>query len=159
FTTEHIRKPNENMKQKVSKRLLFSALLSLSYFAFSQDRPPGTIRGVLTDSQGAAVPAQKIVIRAATAEEDAKTAYTITNLDGAFEFRGLPFGTYFLESSIPGFEGGFKKRVNITAKDPVANDVQFIMEPCGDVDAGEPTTVTDKEKGEMVRQMLVVYLP
>jgi hypothetical protein len=146
------------MKDKFSMFLLLSILISLGISICGQTKT-GTIRGVLTDSQGAAMPRQKIVMKTANAEEDDKARYAVTDFSGAFEFSTLPIGKYLLEFTMPGFEGGFRKQVSLTVEHPSAADVVFVMEPCGDIEASEPAAVTDKEKGEIVRQMLAVYLP
>jgi len=146
------------MKNNFSVFLLLSLLISLGISVSGQSKT-GTIRGVLTDSQGAVLPRQKVVIKPANAEEDVKAEYAVTDFNGAFEFAKLPFGIYLLEFTMPGFEGGFRKQVSVTTEHPMAADVTFAMEPCGDVDLSEPASITDKEKGEIVRQMLAVYLP
>ena len=144
------------MKKRFLRVLLSLFSLCISVFAQSNT---GTIRGVLTDSQGAAMPRQKVVIKPANAEEDDKVGYAVTDFNGAFAFSKLPFGRYLLEFTMPGFEGGFRKQVSLTAEHPTAADVAFVMEPCGDVEVSEPASISDKEKGEIVRQMLAVYLP
>ena len=145
------------MRNRFSIALLLSVLISLGTPVHAQSKT-GTIRGVLTDSQGAVMPRQKVVIKPANAEEGDKAEYAVTDFNGTFEFSKLPFGKYLLEFTMPGFEGGFRKQVSVTAAHPTAADVVFPMEPCGDVDLSDPA-ITDKEKGEIVRQMLAVYLP
>jgi len=114
--------------------LLLSILISLGISICGQTKT-GTIRGVLTDSQGAVMPRQKIVIKTANAEEDDKARYAVTDFSGAFEFSTLPIGKYLLEFTMPGFEGGFRKQVSLTVEHPSAADVVFVMEPCGDIEA------------------------
>jgi len=138
--------------------LLLPMLISLGVSIYGQSKT-GTIRGVLTDSQGAVMPGRKLSIDKTTSAEGEKAKYVVTDANGAFQFSELPFDTYLLEFTMPGFEAGFKKQVSITADHPVAGNVAFVMEPCGDVDPNQLASVTDKEMGEIVRQMLVAYLP
>lgn len=135
----------------------FAVFLSLA-FSISGQQKTGSVRGVLTDMQGAALPFARLSIRKASPLEANDPIYTVTDPFGAFAFSDLPFGKYLLEFTVPSFEAGFKKRVTITADQPVANSVAFAEEPCGDADA-EKTPLTDKERGEIIRQILAVYLP
>jgi hypothetical protein len=80
-------------------------------------------------------------------------------LNGEFYFSDLPFGIYMLESRFPGFDAAFKKRVEISSDHPALSGVVFLMEGCGDIDPSEPNSITDSDKGEIVRQTLTRYLP
>ena len=145
------------MKNKLFCFPLLTVILALCIPIAGQSKT-GTVRGVLTDMQGALLPGALLSIRKANPLEANDPIYAVTDPFGVFTFSNLAFGKYVLEFTTPSFEAGFKKRITITADQPVASNVAFVAEPCGDVDA-DKAALTDKEMGEIIRQMLQVYLP
>src|SRR2546423_9371340 len=81
-------------------RLILKAIcvLAIASSAFAQ-APAGSITGVITDQQGAAIPGTDVAVIGADA-----TFHVTTPTDGAFRFLNLEPGRYTVSASLDGFE-------------------------------------------------------
>ncbi|MGH9818905.1 MAG: carboxypeptidase-like regulatory domain-containing protein [Pyrinomonadaceae bacterium] len=147
------------MKNKSSHHGLLLLILLLSTSSIFAQADKGEIWGVLTDPYGAVVPHARILANRMNAANGEKPLTTSSNVNGEFYFSGLPFGTYMLEFRFMGFDAAFKKKVEITPDHFLQHGVRFSMESCGDVDPNEGASVTDSDKGEIVRQVLTLHIP
>src|SRR5579859_364607 len=101
--------------------LLLSILLLASSSLFSQS-DAGTIRGSVTDEQGAKVPGAKVTVT------NAETAYTRsqkTDASGNYVFESLPIGTYTLAVAGQGFKTFQEKDIVLHVSDNLTFDTQL----------------------------------
>ncbi len=87
--------------------LLFAALAP----AMPAQTASGALRGRITDPSGAVIP--QATIAATTA--DGKTATTVTNAQGVYEFKGLAPGDYTVTVTAKGFSVDQEEAVKVTA--------------------------------------------
>ncbi len=100
-------------KQKILWVLLlaFSLLSVLS----AQERSSGSIRGVITDAEGNALPGATVTV---SGEAIMGTRTAVTNQNGAYRIPLIPIGTCTLVAKLPGFQtvrrGGIAVRLSAT---------------------------------------------
>jgi hypothetical protein len=94
--------------------------LILAAMPVAAQQTPATLRGVLTDTSGAVIPAATVSL---TAGNTRKTATTQT--DGSYTFAGLAPGDYAIKVEFPGFET-FQKPVTVDAGRNVQLSIQLI---------------------------------
>jgi hypothetical protein len=80
----------------------------------------GIVRGVLTDTSGAVIPAATVSL---TGGDTRKTA--VTQADGSYTFPGLPSGDYTVKVEFPGFRI-FEKTVTVDAGKSIEFPIQLI---------------------------------
>lgn len=104
------------------KRLLLPVLVCvLAVPAFAQ-RFSATIRGTVTDQQGAAVVGAKVTV----SNEDTGLTKTVeTNKEGAYSFGELPVGNYQVAVEHEGFKSSITKNITLNAADVRPLDLQL----------------------------------
>lgn len=85
-------------------------------------RTTASIRGTVTDSTGAVVPAAAVTIRG---EDTGFTRAITTNSAGVYSFAELPVGKYTLEVALTGFKSAVKTGIVLNVADVRAEDVQL----------------------------------
>ncbi len=112
----------------------------------------GTVRGSILDPSGAAIPGAIIEMQNPVSGYD-KTVRS--NAQGNFELDNIPFNSYHLSATAPGFQGS-EQDVNVRSALPVdlriavklgtANQTVTVTE-AGDLVETDPTTHTDVDRG------------
>ena len=93
------------------------ALLAFVTSSFSQSKTKGSVRGVIVDSIGNKQPLQNATISIRPLGADSSQAeYAVSNKQGAFTFRGLPVGQYFVLITYEGY-AHVGRNVSITDSD------------------------------------------
>jgi hypothetical protein len=83
--------------------LVFSGLIYATP-SFSQSGTRGSVRGVILDSTGNKQPLQNATVSVRPLGADSTQAeYAVSNKQGAFLFRGLPVGQYFVLITYEGY--------------------------------------------------------
>src|ERR1700680_2718657 len=105
-----------NVGGKMHKTVLICAVLFVMVFAliapgFAQDQN-GTLRGVVLDKQGAAVPNAQVT---ATNENTNVSTNTTTSSVGVYEFASLLVGTYTLKVEASGFSTYVRPGIQVVA--------------------------------------------
>ena len=109
------------MKYILTSLFLFSLLFASSSLLFAQS-DAGTIRGSVTDEQGANVPGARVTVT------NAETAYTRsqkTDASGNYVFESLPIGTYTLAVAGQGFKTFQEKDIVLHVSDNLTFDTQL----------------------------------
>ncbi len=97
--------------------------LLLTSVAFGQ-RDLGTITGIVTDAQGAAVPNAKITIL----EDATGLSYvTVTNRDGGYTRPALKASTYSVTVEASGFQKSQQRNVIVNPSEPVAVNITLTV--------------------------------
>jgi len=102
--------------------LLAACFLCLASLAFAQGTNLGTIRGTVTDANGAVVAGAKVEV---TDLETNLSRDVTTNSEGNYEVTGLKFGTYKLSVTAQGFRTTVINNVALRGSDTVRTDVQL----------------------------------
>ena len=93
----------------------FAIFVVLLFAVFTANMPAqtasGTLRGRITDPSGAVIP--NATVAATTA--DGKSATTVTNSQGVYEFKGLAPGDYTVTATAKGFAVDQEEAVKVTA--------------------------------------------
>src|SRR5688500_5865943 len=89
--------------------------------AFAQ-RFTASIRGTVTDTSNAVVPAAKVTLKN---EETGLTRTMPTNSSGNYSFADLPVGSYRIEVESPGFKTAVRTKIGISVADVRAVDIQL----------------------------------
>ena len=72
--------------------------------SFSQSNTRGSVKGVIVDSIGNKQPLQNATVSVRPLGADSSQAeYAVSNKQGAFVFRGLPVGQYFILITYEGY--------------------------------------------------------
>lgn len=147
------------MKNATSRSILmFSLILSMVSFAVAQSNT-GSIDGTVVDQNGAVIPNAKIKATLRTTNSNKLQLSTASNDSGSFSFSSLPFGIYDLELRVEWAEITFKKRVEVNSDKALQTNVIFSLEACsGEEEIGVTNAITEKDKAEIVRQMLKLFL-
>ncbi|HLI93714.1 MAG TPA: TonB-dependent receptor, partial [Puia sp.] len=90
----------------MGKHVIFWLLLGISYAtpSFSQSKTRGSVRGAVADSAANTAPLPNATVSIRPVGGDSTTAeYAVSNKQGAFLFRGLPVGRYFVLITYEGF--------------------------------------------------------
>src|SRR6202041_3345546 len=95
-------------KSAAMSKYVLLLLLSGLFFAtpsFSQGNVHGTVKGVLVDSAHGKQPLQNATISIRPLGGDSTTAeYAVSDKKGAFQFRGLTAGQYFVLITYEGYQ-------------------------------------------------------
>lgn len=112
-----------NLNNKTASLFARYVLLSLATVSLYSQVSTGSINGVITDPNGAAVPAAKIVAKQLSTGQDFQTVSTEF---GLFLFSSLPVGPYALTTE----KAGFKKltRTNIEIRIAQRQEVSMALE-------------------------------
>lgn len=139
------------------KKFSLILILILSLSAYSQNEV-GTIRGEVTDPNGALIPNANVkaipIIDNKPIEE--KSLSTITNDVGQFNFYNIPVGLYEIQIRTNWMEVIVKKQVTVTSNQTVQTELGFtkyFIEACSDV-LGTVDLTTERDKAEIIREML-----
>lgn len=96
-------------------------LLLLFTFLLPAQQTTATLRGVVTDSSGAVIPAVPILLFGA-----GSTEITQTQADGSYSFVGLTAGEYTLKAAFPGF-AAIEKTIAIESGKAVQQPIQMLV--------------------------------
>ena len=148
------------MRNKLSKyaSVFFVALLfSMSYAQTNG----GTFEGTVVDPTGAVVP--NAVIKAALIDRKNNNwqKIIITDSEGKFRIENLPLGIYELEITSDMFPNKLTKQIEVKSDKPLQTNVTFTLslEACSEEDSKTISNfATNKDKSEIVRQMLKTFL-
>ena len=106
----------------VLRRLFFLLLISSIPAAFAQN-PRGTLRGSITDSTGARIPAAKIVVQS---QQSAAERTAVSDARGEFRIEDLPPGSYRVIVSAPGFANA---NSDVTVVVSEVRDLAVVLQP------------------------------
>src|ERR1700755_2070265 len=90
----------------MSKYVISCLILGLFYAtpSFSQSNTKGSVKGTIVDSAGNKQPLQNATVSVRPLGADSSQAeYAVSNKAGAFLFRGLPVGQYFVLITYEGY--------------------------------------------------------
>src|SRR5580698_1716521 len=110
-----------NYRSAMSKYVLLMLFMGLIYAtpSFSQSGTRGSVKGIIVDSIGNKQPLSNATVSVRPLGADSSQAeYAVSNKQGAFLFRGLPPGTYFILIT---YEGYAHIGRNITITDSSSN--------------------------------------
>ncbi|HKC89602.1 MAG TPA: TonB-dependent receptor, partial [Blastocatellia bacterium] len=102
--------------------LMCVCMLCASETAFAQGTNLGTIRGTVTDANGAVVSGAKVQV---TDLETSLTREAPTNKEGAYEVTGLKYGAYKVTVTAQGFKTATVNQVALRGGDIVRADAQL----------------------------------
>jgi hypothetical protein len=125
--------------QVVAARALLAlcAILFLSTPLMAQRSDRGTIGGVVTDSQGSAVPGATVTVR----NEDTGVEMVLTtNSAGAYNTNPLVLGRYSVKVNVSGFKTAATSGIPLTSGDVVRHDVKLDV---GDIAETVEVTAAD----------------
>lgn len=117
---------------KIIRTMLCTALFVVLVVAAQAQTITGSIRGVLTDPSGAAVPGGQIT--ATNVNTGVKTT-TTADKSGAYNIQTLPIGTYKVSGSAPGFES--------TSIGPITLEIDQIAKIDVKLQVGSVSTTVD----------------
>lgn len=138
-------------------------LLSILYFSVltltaNAQTDVGVIGGVITDPDGAVIPDAKVKATLVSEKVDKQIFITSSDERGRFSFLKLPVGIYELEVTLGWSQIKPKKRVEVKVGNNPKEEIQFknwYIEACSNVKVSQNSKlVTDKDKAEIVKQML-----
>lgn len=92
--------------------------------AASAQNISGSIRGTVTDAQGAAVPGADVTV---TSTETGYSRKEVTDRDGSYSFQSLPVSTYNLRVSKDGFSAFEEKQIALHANDALTSDAKLTV--------------------------------
>jgi hypothetical protein len=139
--------------------MAFGVLAALVRPSAAENLSSGTIRGVVTDPSGAAVPGATVVIRNPVTNYERTVQ---TDNDGNFEFTNVPFNPYHLSVAARGFETSQQDvevrtavplELRISLKIGTATTTVIVQAEANDLVETTPTAHTD------VGQQLIQSLP
>src|ERR1700744_922602 len=111
-------------------------LLSGFFFAtpsFSQSKVQGTVRGILIDSAHGKQPLQNATISIRPLGADSSEAeYAVSDKKGAFQFRGLTAGQYFILITYEGFQH-IGRNVSISDSNANVDLASIYMQPADEM--------------------------
>jgi hypothetical protein len=102
--------------------LRFSLLLALMAPAIGYSQSAASLRGTITDPQGAAVSEAAINL---TNTQTGLIRKTLTNASGEYQFLQLPPGAYSLGAEKPGFSSLSRSDVNLLVNTPTTLDLRM----------------------------------
>ena len=73
------------------------------------------------------VPATGVTVYLYRSSDSLLLASTLTDADGLYKFKNLPFDTYYLLVQLPGFDANTPWPVEVTSNDPVVDYVNFLV--------------------------------
>jgi len=92
-------------------------ILNISLSASAQSHYPGSISGQVKDSEtNAPVEYANIILR--VMKTDSMITGTVSDSNGFFQIKNIPFGNYFIEYSFIGYEKKFSGHISIDRKKP-----------------------------------------
>lgn len=108
--------------------LMLSAVLFYATPSFAQSSTRGSVKGVVVDSVGNKQPLQNATVSVRPLGADSTQAeYAVSNKLGAFLFRGLPTGQYFILITYEGYSH-IGRNVNITDSNAVVDLGTILMQ-------------------------------
>src|SRR5437762_4295211 len=109
----------ETMKPRWSTKILATLLCAgLAGISFGQSTNSGDIRGVVTDSTGAAIPG--VTVTVTNVNTGISNVYT-TNNDGVYDTSSIVAGTYKISFSKSGFSELVRPSVTLNAENTTVN--------------------------------------
>jgi outer membrane receptor protein involved in Fe transport len=128
-----------DMMKKTARTITIAAAVTLALglfsFAASAQTVSGTLRGTVTDSNGAAIPNATITVRST----ETGLQRTVTSSDeGVYNFAFLPIGKYNVEATRTDFNKVIRENVTISLNETAVVNIQLAPSITGEV------TVTDE---------------
>lgn len=125
-------------------------------FAVAAQSDSGSIKGVVLDRHGAVIPGARVTLNPKNNGNE-KPRSVLSNADGEFVFSNLPSGLYELELKVSWTETTIKKPVEIKSGELSESTVKvtLMLEGCSG-DEQPNISLTDEDRAEIVRQMLVL---
>src|ERR1700757_2227561 len=105
-------------KNAMKSRLFVTMLAVLLGTAFGQSTNSGDIRGVVTDSTGAAVPGVNVTVQ--NVNTGVSKVY-VTNNDGVYDTSSIVAGTYKITFAKTGFSELIRSSVTLNAENTTVN--------------------------------------
>ncbi len=113
-------------------RFVFASVLLLCLVVFFTSSAPvalgqdvkGSVRGTVTDEQGAAVPGAEVTV------SDDSTGFSrsaTTGSDGVYNFPDLPLGTFKIRATHAGFKTSEKVGVVVHASDSLVFNIALVV--------------------------------
>lgn len=124
-----------NMNSRLRQIVFVTALITLSVVAASAQTVSGTLRGTVTDPNGAAVPDATVV---ATSTETGLERTATTSGEGAYNFAFLPIGSYRVVATRTDFNRVNQENVRVTLNETTVVNLRLDPSVTGEV------TVTDE---------------
>lgn len=112
------------LRPLMSTRLLFLFLFAISHLAISQNTR--SIKGVLQSRDGQVIPFVNLALRKAQDSTVAKIG--VSDEKGSFRFVGIGPGTFYLETSMPGFRR-MRKDISISSGNEESDLGILVLEP------------------------------
>jgi hypothetical protein len=143
----------------MARVLLLLLALSLPVIVSAQVTTSGRLTGVVTDSQGALVPAANVE----AVQNETKTAFTATaNGEGSWSIPSLPNGTYTITVSAPNFKKTVLQNVKVdagqittanTTLEPGGANEQVVIAGGGEILQTETANVATTITGRQITQL------
>ncbi|HEX9657313.1 MAG TPA: TonB-dependent receptor [Bacteroidota bacterium] len=106
--------------QPRASRSLLLGVLFLFFSFVSNAQPSGSVKGVVADSRsGEALPSVNLLLKGTQIG-------TVSNLDGGYEIKNIPEGTYILVVSLVGYESIDLQGIRIVANEVVVRDISLV---------------------------------
>lgn len=150
------------MRTSVSYLALWISFAIVSY-AQSTSANSGTVRGSVLDPSGAAIPGATVQIQNPVSGYNKSVQ---TDPQGNFQLNNIPFNSYHLSASAPGFQGA-EQDLNVRSQVPVevkiavqlgaANESVSVTES-GDLVQTDPTSHTDMDRDLIEKLPLRAHL-
>lgn len=97
-------------------------LLPLAWLGYAQSTT--SLRGVITDAQGAVIPGTVITL---TDSEKGTVRQVVTDAVGEYAFLQMPPGTYTLKAEKPGFATATRDNIKLLVNTPTSLDLQLTI--------------------------------
>src|SRR5260221_2095921 len=120
------------MSKSIGRLAIALLLVSVASAAFAQNA--GSLRGTITDQQGAVLPGVTVVL---TSEATKATRQAVTDAKGGYFFAALLPGSYSISAELSGFKGHTTKGIRISPNDTRGYD--FSLEVGGQSERIEVT--------------------
>jgi hypothetical protein len=101
--------------------------LVLAALMLGASQPTGSFSGVITDTANRGLPGATLI----TISDDGVVRRTTTDLNGRYQFAGLPSGRYRIEVSMPGFEAKARDLTVVSAREEIWSGALLVGPPFG----------------------------
>ena len=106
---------------------MVTSLVLVAVVAAAASQQTGSISGVITDTIGHSLPGATLTARS----ENGAVRRTATDLNGRYQFAGLPPGRYRVEASMSGFEARATDLTVVPARDAAWSGALLVGPPLG----------------------------
>lgn len=141
---------NSNFNRKM--RIIVSSLLVAfaAAFTINAQTVSGTLRGTVTDPNGAAVPNATVIIRST---ETGLERTATTSGEGLYNFAFLPIGTYRVEATRTDFNRVVHESVNVTLNETTVINVQLAPSVSGEVTVTDEAAPINTSDGQIAQSL------